>query len=251
MREVAPVPSGGRIDRPRASFRVPPTGNGKAFVWEFEPNSSEKQQLVIDPLDEARFADFLSQPDTGLVRLLPFHARGRVVSVEDPEISRRPGFSLFAATYSFTKRKHGRALSGWHDPPLLGWAELMLKDGILLGAVMEDSVAFMVKLGDVPIENISLQTNGIAELDSFQPPDNRTDANRMYEISLRGVRIGDFLYSSKIPATVNTTYVLRSAMSRRADVLVCFRIVRRDNDDSLTIIWKKLKQYRKPSWYKA
>ena len=236
------------MDRPRASFRVAPTANRKAFVWEFEPNSSEKKQLVIDAHDASLFADFLNQRDSGLVRLLPFRSRGRVVSVDDPEISRRPGFSLFAATYSFSKRKHGRALNGWQTPPLLGWAELMLKDGILLGAVMEESVAFMVRLGDIPIESVNLQTEGVAELDGFQPPADRLTANKTYEIGLRGVKVGDFLYSSKIPATVNTTYALRSAMSRRADVLICFRVVRRDSEGAVTIVWRKLKQYRKPSW---
>lgn len=240
-----------RIDR---STREPvstisPASRLKWFK-EFEPSSDEKKLLKVDPEDEAQFAQLLAQPDTGIVRLLPSYSQGRVVSAAEPEAYRRPGFTYFAATYSFSKRKHGNCLSGWQGSPILGWAEVRLKDGIFAAAIMEDSVGLMVRLGDVPLESVTSQTAGVAELARLIPPADHVAAKTMFENGLRGVKVGGFIYSSRIPADLDTTYALRSTMRRRADVLVSFRVVRKDSDGSITLLWKKLKDYPKPSWKK-
>ena len=221
------------------------------MVWvnEFDPTSTEKHLLAVDLPDEARFAELLAQPHTGIVRLLPLSSQSRVVSVDGPEAYRRPGFTYFAATYSFSKRKHGNCLNGWYGNPGMGWAELRLQDGILGTAIMEDSVGLMVRLGDVPLDAITLQSAGVAELDNFKPPVDHVAATKMLENSLRAVKVGEFTYSSRIPANVNTTYVLRSTMRRRADILVAFRVVRADSE-GITLLWRKLKDYPKPSWKK-
>ena len=41
---------------------------------------------------------------------------------------------------------------------------------------------------------------------------------------------------------------LVSMLSRRADQLIAFRIVRIDEDNSVTIVWKKLQDYLTPGW---
>lgn len=233
----------------RLSSRALPPRARLTWVNEFEPNSNERGLLSVDLADEARFAEVLAQPKTGMVRLLPLSSQGRVVSVSQPEAYRRPGFTYFAATYSFSKRKHGNCLNGWHGNPGMGWAELRLKEGILGTAIMEDSVGLMVRLGDVPIDSVTVQTAGVADLDLLKPPTDSVRAKNMSENSLRGVRVGEFIYSSRIPANLNTTYVLRSTMRKRADVLVAFRIVQSDSD-GITLLWKKLKEYPKPSWKK-
>jgi hypothetical protein len=51
-----------------------------------------------------------------------------------------------------------------------------------------------------------------------------------------------------LPALANTTYVLRSTSNKRADLLVAFRVVRIAPDGDVTILWRKLKTYPKPSW---
>ncbi len=219
------------------------------WVNEFEPNSTERGILSVDPSHEARFAELLAQPNTGIVRLLPLPSQGRVVSVSQPEAYRRPGFTYFAAMYSFSKRKHGNCLNGWHVNPGMGWAELRLKEGILGTAITEDSVGLMVRLGDVQLDTVTVETAGVADLDILKPPIDSVGARNMAENSLRGIRVDEFTYSSLIPANLNTTYVLRSIMRKRADILVAFRVVQSDSD-GITILWKKLKQYPRPSWKK-
>jgi hypothetical protein len=240
-----------RIDRDyRAPARTVLPTSRLRWVNEFEPDSSEKKLLMVDPSDETTFAQILAQPGTGIIRLLPFYSNRGVVSVAEPEAYRRPGFTYFAATYSFSKRKHGSCLNGWHVSLGLGWAELRLKDGILGAAITEDSMGLMVRLGDVPLESVTIQTAGVAELNNLTPPADHIAAKTIFENSLRGVKVGEFTYGSRIPANLNATYALRSTMRGRADVLVAFRVVRKDSDGNITLLWKKLKDFPKPSWKK-
>ena len=60
------------------------------------------------------------------------------------------------------------------------------------------------------------------------------------------MKVDDVLYKTHQPAIVNNTYVLRGIHYSDSDVLVAFRIVRKDLDDSVVILWKLLKKYPKP-----
>lgn len=237
-----------RIDRgSQTAVRTVSPASPLRWVKEFEPTSSEKKLLMVDAEDEARFAQFLAQPDTGIVRLLPYK-EGRVVSGAEPEAYRRPGFIYFAATYSFSKRKHGHGLKGWHQFPNQGMAELRFTDDTLNTGFMEESVGLMVRIGDVPLELVTLQTEGVRQLADLLPPADYSTAVAQSERNRRGVEVKGFKYSAILPADLNTTYVLRSTLNRRADVLVCFRVVRRDTDGGINVLWKKLKNYPKSSW---
>lgn len=57
---------------------------------------------------------------------------------------------------------------------------------------------------------------------------------------------GESLLRSSLPARVNDTYLLRSISYSESDTLVAFRVVRQDEDGSLIIAWKLLKQYPPP-----
>ena len=237
-----------RTDRVSTTPAIPTTpALGLNWIKEFEPSSSEKKLLMVDAESETRFAKFLAQPDTGIIRLLPYES-GRVVSAAEPEGYRRPGFAYFAATYSFSRRKHGYGLSGWHRAPFMGMAELKLTDDTLNTGFMEDSVGVMIRLGNVPLEFLTLQTEGVRQLAAMLPPADQATPMVLPESSRRGIDVNSFKFVSNLPATLNTTYALRSTLNRRADVLVCFRIVQRAPDGGITILWKKLKTYPKPSW---
>jgi hypothetical protein len=239
---------GGIGPDPRSLYWVeekPPKG----WVSEFRPNSEEKLLLTVDPEDQQKFAEILAQPDTGMFRLLPFYPSRRVVSVDDPEASRRPGFGNFASSYSFTKKKHGVAVNGWANADW-GWAELKLRDGIVSAGFMRSAIGIIVRLGDLPLESVGLQTPGVAELANYNPPADYDSASIALRNAAIGVQMNGFIFRSRMPATLNITYALRSTMNGRADVLVCFRVVRRDDDGGLTILWKKLREYPKPHWKK-
>ena len=58
-------------------------------------------------------------------------------------------------------------------------------------------------------------------------------------------------YKTHLPAIINNTYILRGIHYSDSDVLVAFRVVRKDADDSVIILWKLLKKYPKPELARA
>lgn len=248
--EPPPLPSMGTQPPTMGEWYKPPEfvvqQQPPAWVREFVPNSAEKQLLAVAHDDLRKYAAFLRQPNTGSFRLLPHYPRGRVVSANSPDIAWRRGFSAFASSYSFAKKKHGHGVNGQGNPNF-GWSDLRLKDGILRSGIMDQSLGVMVQLGDVPLDEVTTQTAGVSELANLIPPRDPAGATALFAKHLYGYRLNGFSYNSKVAAVVNTTYVLRSMLNRRIDHLIAFRVVRQD-DEGVTIVWKKLEEYPKPSW---
>jgi hypothetical protein len=223
-------------------------GTRVRWVEEFEPTAAEKELIKVDAEDEGRFAEFLAQPNTGIIRLLPLSSEGPVVSAADPATYRRPRFNYFAATYSFSKRKHGHGLHGWYRFPFQGMVELKLSDAGFTTGSMEESVGLIVRLGNVRLEDVTLHTEGVRYLAEIPVPADQPTAAGLFDRNIRGFELNGFSYVSIMPATIDTTYALRATLNRRADVLVCFRVVRQTPDGGVTVLWRKLKDYPRPSW---
>ena len=213
---------------------------------EYEPNSAEKSLLTPSPEIQQQFAEFLQLPNTGLIRMYP-PGRRRVISVTDLATGRRPGFGRYASLYSFTKAKHGNGLNGYVDPRL-GWAELLLLNGRFLTGFNGEALGVLVALGDVPLETVTPDTYGVSGLTNITPPADYFEAVSLSRRNRAGFALDRFRYGSSLPVAENTTYVLRSTSNKRADILVGFRVVRVDELGSVTLIWRKLKIYPKPSW---
>jgi len=225
------------------------TASGQVWnVWvsEYEPNSAEKLLLAPSPELEHQFAEFLQLPNTGLIRMYP-PGRRRVISVTDLATGRRPGFGRYASLYSFTKEKHGNGLNGYVDPRL-GWAELLLINGRFFTGFNGEALGVLVALGDVPLETVTPDTDGVTGLTNITPPADYFEAVGLSRRNRAGFALDRFRYGSSLPVAENMTYVLRSTSNKRADVLVGFRVVRVEENGSLTLIWRKLKVYRKPKW---
>jgi hypothetical protein len=253
-RPEPPPPGGMGIGPPSmGEWYRPPTLENKTppplrSVLEFAPNSKEKQLLAVGREDLQTNAAFLRGRDTGAFRLLPPHPFTRhVVNANSPAVGWRPGFSAFASTYSFVKKKHGHGVNGYGEARF-GWSELKLSNGMLLAAIMDQSLGLMVQLGDVPLETVTTSTNGVAELVRLVPPADQAGALTLFQQHLRGYEVDEFVYKSRLRISVNTTYVLRSILNKRSDQLVAFRVVRRDEDGGVTIFWRQLEKYSKPKW---
>jgi hypothetical protein len=61
-----------------------------------------------------------------------------------------------------------------------------------------------------------------------------------------GATVDEVTYKSRLPVEVNTTFLLRSINYDRTDILVAFRVVRKDADGSVILAWKLLKKYAIP-----
>jgi len=238
----SPFPNSRRSPEP-----ILPVIRRDAWVSEYRFTSEEKRLLKPATSDQQRFSSFLQLPDTGLVRIHPWGKRHRVVSLDELGDGRSPQFSLHASLFSFSKNKHGNGLNGFVDPRL-GWAELKLGEGKFFAGVTGESLGVLVALGDTPLETITPESTGVVRLSNIIPPADYLEASVLSKRNRAGFEMDKFNYGSSLPVLSNTTYVLRSTSNRRADLLVSFRVTRVDPDGSVTILWRKLRTYPKPSW---
>jgi hypothetical protein len=225
--------------------------------YDKELTAAQKQLLNPSAQDQARFSDFLAQPDTGIFRLLPAGKYGfaSTVSVNvDPEtiLPIKGG----GAYYSFTKKSHK------YGP----WSEISLRDNQLVVGFDAGALGLMTSLGDVPLESVTLNMAGVDFLAEINPPNRFFDIQQQRSNNLKGVISAGRVYKRAFEAVTNTTYLMRSTNYRRegfldaiykvyiphpsdyqgSDALIAFRVVRQDEDGSLIIVWKRLKRFKAP-----
>jgi hypothetical protein len=201
---------------------------------------NEKEKLFLSPSskDLAAFAEFLKQPNTGLARILP---RG----LYEDRLTIRGG----GAYYSFTRLTHEYGYGSdielqpvrtndFVAPPI---AEYNFQVGFA-GA----NYGFIVTLGDVPIEKVTLDHDGVKFLVDYDPPSAEPQARSESRRAREGVGKNGYSYKNVVPAVANYTYALRSIDYNTSDVLVAFRVVRKEIDGSVVILWKRLKQFSRP-----
>jgi hypothetical protein len=187
------------------------------------------QKEFLAPTDEDRvaYAEFLKQPDTGLTRLLP-----REVFDKDSKLTVRGGGSYF----SFTRRIHE-----------YGWGtQIGLEQNQILTCFAGADYGMIANLGDVPLEDFSLEYPGVKFLASYEAAREEPVARSEYGRFGAGLNIDGTGYKTRLPVVVNNSYVLRGIHYSDSDVLVALRVVRKDTDGSIIILWKQLKKYSKP-----
>lgn len=189
-----------------------------------------REALLLAPSDEDRktYAEFLARPDTGLIRLLP---RGKW----DNKLSLSGG----GAYYSFTRLTHEYGYG----------SNVSLEQGHFMVGFAGADFGFMLDLGDVPLEDVSEETEAVRYMASFKAPAAEPEARAAFRQfgAHEGHEAGPWTYRRRVPAVAGHTYSLRSINYLVSDVLVAFRVVRSDADGSNVLLWKLLKRYPKPT----
>lgn len=186
----------------------------------------EKALLLPSAEDQATYADFIKQPETGLIRLLPR---------EDYDFKKISTIRGGGAYYSFTQLTHE-----------YGWSDLSLEQGYLKTGFAGADYGMLTILGDVPLENISLETTATNFLALHHAAANEPLARIEQRRWSEGSTIDGMTFKNRLPLKANSTYLLRAINYDSHDCLVAFRVVRIDSDGSAIILWKLLKKYPKP-----
>jgi len=192
----------------------------------------EKAFLAPSEEDQAKYAEFLRLPDTGLIRLLPRETFDTGNSAEKQQLVIRGG----GAFYSFKERTHE-----YKNSTAIG-----LEQGQLMTIFAGANYAMLANVGDVPLENFSLESTAAQILAQHTPAIDEPHARVEQRRYMDGTTIDGISYKSRLPLRLNSTYVLRSVLYDTSDAMVAFRVVRVDNDDSAIILWKLLKKYPTP-----
>lgn len=188
---------------------------------------AKEAELLAPPAeDKTAFADFLKQPETGLIRLLPREKY-------DGNLLIKGG----GAYYSFARLSQEYGYG----------SDISLEQGRLTVGFAGAGFGFLLMLGDVPLETVTLETAGVPFLAKFPAPSKEAEA-REYQQMGAGMSLNGFTYRSSVPALVDRAYIVRSIDYRDSDTLVAFRVVRQDADGSQIILWKMLKKFPVPQF---
>jgi hypothetical protein len=192
-----------------------------------ELTALEKKFLAPSEEDRAAFAEFLGQPDTGLIRLLP-----REVFDKDSKLTIRGG----GAYYSFDRLTHAYGYG----------SDISLQQGHLSVGFAGADYGMLVRVGDGPVDAITLDHPSVRFLSAYTAATEEPQARVEYRRFGTGTTIDGLPVKSRLPVEINTTYVLRSINYSESDVLVAFKVIGKDPDGSVTLVWKLLKKYPKP-----
>ena len=217
-------------------------------------NDRDKALIAMNADDRKNFADFLDEENSGFVRLHDMancDDKNYVLNVNNPCPWDIPGK---ASSYSFRKRKYQRIY--FSDIRVMK-AKFEIVGVNLLG--------FLTELGDVDLDKISLQSNGIKEMLEYQPSSNVNEVEKVYNLAKNGFRFNNFVYKTDSPIKVNTTYALRCIAfdgkiyrkidgirvnllsdDKRSDITVAFRVIRKYEDGSYGMLWKELQKKSAP-----
>jgi len=192
-----------------------------------ELSALEKKLLSPSEEDRTAYAPFMGQHDKGLIRLLP-----REVYDKETTLTVRGG----GAYYSFRRLTHAYGYG----------SDIELAGGFLTVGFAGADYGLLVNLGDVPLEEINTEHPKVKFLANYNAvlelPQARVEQRRFSE----GTKIDEVMYSRRVRAVVKATYIVRSINYSESDVLVAFRVLRKDTDGSLIIAWKMLKEFPIP-----
>jgi hypothetical protein len=185
----------------------------------------EAELLAPAREDRERFAEFLAQRDTGLIRLLPREKW-------EHKLSTRGG----GAFYHFARRTHeyGRG------------SDISLEQGMFGVGFAGADFGFIAQLGDIPLEEVTGDGEAAQFLSTFAAPTAEPKAREQQRKAGAGFQVGALTYRSRSPALADNTYLLRSINYELSDVLIAFRVVRKDADGSMILLWKRLHEFSKP-----
>jgi hypothetical protein len=229
------------------------TRNLSFFPFKAKRTKDQDKKLRPSPEDIAKYAEFLKKPRTGIFRLMNdvgCDSNVYVIKVDDNCKNAIPGSSF----YSFREKEYTSAYL----------ADIRFKDNLLItDGVLSQNI--LVRLGDIPLENLSMESQGMKYLVDFVPETLNTAATRQYIEIVRGVRTGKYEYRKVLPASENMTYGLRVIAYRgsfyrsfrgwifdlisgddRFDLILGFRVVRKESDGSVTLLWKELERKKSP-----
>ncbi|MFY9572584.1 MAG: hypothetical protein WAV20_14385 [Blastocatellia bacterium] len=193
-----------------------------------ELKETEQQFLAPSSKDRARYADFLTQPDTGLIHLLPRE-------IFQDKLTIAGG----GAYYSFASQSHEYGLG----------SDIQLEQGRFKAGFSGSDFGFLTRLGKVAIEDITLDQPGAQFLSTFAAPTRERDARDQQTRAAAGFDVNGFTYISRDKVKRKTSYLLRSVVYGFSDLLVVFRIVTQDDDGSVVIVWKILKKFPVPQFH--
>jgi len=221
-----------------------------------KPSKEEIQIFAPSPSLLEKYALFLRQPDVGIIKLNSDSScveNSEIVTVKETCLQ----YAIPGAGTAYSFR-----VESYRLPHL---ADLVLSKGILKSdGVLQQGI--MVNLGNISLQEVTLQTKGLKYLLDFKPVADVESILKIDRELSKGIEANDFLYRLGFYVNDQVTFALRSIaykgkymrsvkgilyneldFDKRKDVLVAFRVVETDANGNITILWKMLSQSNAPT----
>ncbi len=221
-----------------------------------KPDKEEVKALAVAEPLLARYAAFLKEQNTGIVKL---NAESSCISDADVLVASEvcSPYKIPGAGTSYSFRTESYRL------PRI--ADLILFDEVFrTGGVYQHVV--LTELGDIAIGDVTLESNGLRYLVELKPVRDSDEFMKFDKEIGKGIDVNGFPYRKGYPVSENSTFALRSIayrgkfirsidgiqydeleFDRRRDVIVVFRVIEKDAAGNYTIVWKRLKDVEAPT----
>lgn len=193
-----------------------------------------------------QYGDFLKSKKAGLARLFIDKGcdQGKTVTVQ--ELERCAGVVPVkgdGSFYSFIFRANEAGGSFW-------WDIHFDKDKFVVGNDRIQSI--IAELGDIDLED-ARKSKALKFLDKFEMKKTLAEIKEQRSILEKGIENDGFTYSNNVPVKINQTYILRTVAYLHPeipayyhwetgfDLTIAFKVVAREADGSLILLWKELK----------
>ncbi|HRH42572.1 MAG TPA: hypothetical protein PKY82_13170 [Pyrinomonadaceae bacterium] len=221
-----------------------------------KPTEKELKLVEVDAELIEEYKEFLANDKMGIFRLMPDFGcndnKNIIVAKEECQKYSMPGTG---SAYSFRKNTYR----------LWRLADLTYKNGVFFSG-SKYTQGIIGVLGDVGLDDISLNSIGAKQLREFVPVADYKEIEQQYKKLERGVIVNGVLFSTKLKIKENTSYILRSIAYRgksytavaphitydefefdkRFDILIAFRVLKMEKDGSVIILWKELERKESP-----
>ena len=254
-----------KINEQARSVEIGPAGRRRSTTPEQRKASELEKREALEEINKllsappeygVKYAEFLKGKNTGLARIFPDRGcdKGKVVSVENLE--RCGGTAPIwgaGSLYSFRLNKLPSDLPLWLIHGYIRNSDIHFVDGKFVVGT-ESIQDIIADIGEVDLSDVTLKSDGVKFLKSFEPGGTVKKVALQKQELAKGINENGILYSTSVPIRVNRTYVLRSIAFNfsgyksfwNTDVFTAFKVVGQEDDGSVVLLWKELKESSAP-----
>lgn len=206
--------------------------------------SKEDKKLVSpDESDKTEYRSFLKLPDTSIIKLL--NASCTQIGIVELPLACASGIPGFGSYYSFRTARH--LYPGLSDIRLEG--NKFVVQGFLAQGII-------VPLEKTEIENVTLTTEGMRYLAGFVPAETASEAEKQALGFQKGLQTGNHTYYREANVVLNAVYGMRTiayrskaktvSLDSRRDITIAFKVIRKDENGNVILVWRKLRDEAAP-----